>query len=179
MVKESACNVGDRGLIPGLGRFPWRRKWQPIPVFSLGESHGWRSLVGYSPWGSQRVGHTFPSAQQPSFTHSFHLPSQCLALLCSCFLTETFQEPQSKSGPVLFGAFHSGIRLNHKTSIFAFFICRNGSLMWLNLIIRFLTEMSCVVSVYSWNSGSGESGLCVLFPVCSGPSRGSCRFNTC
>ena len=58
MIKESACNVGDRGLIPGLGRFPWRRKWQPIPVFLLGESHGWRSLVGYSPWGSQRVGHT-------------------------------------------------------------------------------------------------------------------------
>ena len=30
---------------------PWRRKWQPTPVFLAGESHGWRSLVGYSPWG--------------------------------------------------------------------------------------------------------------------------------
>ena len=30
---------------------PWRRKWQPIPVFLPGESHGQRSLVGYSPWG--------------------------------------------------------------------------------------------------------------------------------
>ena len=29
----------------------WRRKWQPVPVFLLGESHGWRSLVGYSLWG--------------------------------------------------------------------------------------------------------------------------------
>ena len=28
-----------------------RRKWQPTPVFLPGESHGWRSLVGYSPWG--------------------------------------------------------------------------------------------------------------------------------
>ena len=28
---------------------PWRRKWQPTPVFLPGESHGWRSLVGYSP----------------------------------------------------------------------------------------------------------------------------------
>ena len=28
----------------------WRRKWQPTPVFLLGESHGRRSLVGYSPW---------------------------------------------------------------------------------------------------------------------------------
>ena len=45
--KESACNAGDLGLIPGLGRFPWRRKWQPIPVFLPGESHGQRSLMGY------------------------------------------------------------------------------------------------------------------------------------
>ena len=29
----------------------WRRKWQPTPVFWPGESHGQRSLVGYSPWG--------------------------------------------------------------------------------------------------------------------------------
>ena len=30
---------------------PWRRKWQPTPVFLPGKSHGQRSLVGYSPWG--------------------------------------------------------------------------------------------------------------------------------
>ena len=30
---------------------PWRRQWQPTPVFLPGESHGQRSLVGYSPWG--------------------------------------------------------------------------------------------------------------------------------
>ena len=29
----------------------WRRKWQPTPVLLLGEPHGQRSLVGYSPWG--------------------------------------------------------------------------------------------------------------------------------
>ena len=48
--KESACNAGDLGLTPGLGRFPWRRKWQPTPVFLPGESHGQRSLAGYTPW---------------------------------------------------------------------------------------------------------------------------------
>ena len=31
----------------------WRRKWQPTPVFLPGESHGWRSLVGCSPWGRE------------------------------------------------------------------------------------------------------------------------------
>ena len=32
-------------------KIPRRRKWQPTPVFLPGESHGQRSLVGYSPWG--------------------------------------------------------------------------------------------------------------------------------
>ena len=35
--------------------FPWRRKWQPTPVFLPGESHGRRSLVGYSPWGRKEL----------------------------------------------------------------------------------------------------------------------------
>ena len=46
----SACNVGDLGSIPGLGR-SWRRKWQPTPVLLPGKFHGLRSLVDYSPWG--------------------------------------------------------------------------------------------------------------------------------
>ena len=39
------------GFNPWVGKIPWRRKWQLTPVFLPGESHGWRSLVGYSPWG--------------------------------------------------------------------------------------------------------------------------------
>ena len=34
-----------------VGKIPWRRKWQPIPAFLPGDSHGQRSLVGYSPRG--------------------------------------------------------------------------------------------------------------------------------
>ena len=54
LVKNLPANTGDIrdvGLIPGSGRFPWKRKWQPTPVFVPGESHGQRSLVGYNPWG--------------------------------------------------------------------------------------------------------------------------------
>ena len=48
--KESACNVGDLGFIPGLGRLPGqRRARQPTPVFWPGEFHGQRSLAGYGP----------------------------------------------------------------------------------------------------------------------------------
>ena len=45
---------GDAALIPGFGKIPWRRKWQPTPVFLPEESHGQRSLVGYSPFGITR-----------------------------------------------------------------------------------------------------------------------------
>ena len=52
-----ACQAGDVGSIPGWGKIPWRRKWQPTPVFLPEKSHGQRSLVGYSPWDHKRVGH--------------------------------------------------------------------------------------------------------------------------
>ena len=38
---------------PWVWKIPWRREWQPTPVFSPGESHGQRSLAGYSPWGQK------------------------------------------------------------------------------------------------------------------------------
>ena len=49
--KASACIAGEPGFDPWVGKIPWRRKWQPTPVFLPGKSHGRRSLVGYSPWG--------------------------------------------------------------------------------------------------------------------------------
>ena len=51
--KESACQCRRCGLDPWVGKVPWRRKWQPTPVFFSGESHGQRSLVGYRAGGSQ------------------------------------------------------------------------------------------------------------------------------
>ena len=49
--KESACNAGDLGFNSWVGKIPWRRKWQPTPVFLSGESYGQRSLTDYSSWG--------------------------------------------------------------------------------------------------------------------------------
>ena len=57
--KEPA-HAGDIGkrvrLNPWVGKIPWRRAWQPTPVFLPGESHRQRSLVGYSLQGRKRVG---------------------------------------------------------------------------------------------------------------------------
>ena len=53
VVKNLPASAGDiRDMFdPWVGKIPWRRKWQPTPVFLLGESSGQRSLAGYSPWG--------------------------------------------------------------------------------------------------------------------------------
>ena len=44
--KESTCYIGNAGSIPGVGKIPWRRKWQPTLVFLPRKSCGQRSLVG-------------------------------------------------------------------------------------------------------------------------------------
>ena len=48
--------VQRRGFHPWVRKIPWRRAWQPTPVFLPGESHGQRSLYGSI--GAQRVGHS-------------------------------------------------------------------------------------------------------------------------
>ena len=56
---ESTCSEGDSlqcrklGLDPWVWKIPWRRKWQPTPVFLSEKSPGQKSLVGYSPWGHE------------------------------------------------------------------------------------------------------------------------------
>ena len=49
--KESACNADRPGFNPWVGKIPWRREWQPPPVFLPGEFCGQNNLLGYSPWG--------------------------------------------------------------------------------------------------------------------------------
>ena len=71
--KEFACNAGDPGSIPGLGRSLGEGKWQHTSVFSPGEYHGQRSLPGSPVHGVTRVRHnleTKPRAK-PSDIHFF------------------------------------------------------------------------------------------------------------
>ena len=52
--KEPGCQCRRRKRCrfnPWVGKFPWRKAWQPTPVFLPGEFHGQRSPAGYSPWG--------------------------------------------------------------------------------------------------------------------------------
>ena len=52
---ESACNAGDLGSIPGLGRFPGGRHGNPLQYSCLENPHGQRSLAGCSPWGRKEL----------------------------------------------------------------------------------------------------------------------------
>ena len=49
VVRNLPANAGD--VRNTVWKIPWGRRWQPIPVFLLGESHRQRSLAGYSPGG--------------------------------------------------------------------------------------------------------------------------------
>ena len=53
--KEPACQCRRHLFDPWVGKIPWRRAWQPTPLFLPRESHGQRSLVGYSPWGHKEL----------------------------------------------------------------------------------------------------------------------------
>ena len=58
LVKKPSCQ-GRRhkrhGFDPWVGKIPWKRKWQPSPVFLPGEFHGQRSLAGYNPWSLKEL----------------------------------------------------------------------------------------------------------------------------
>ena len=48
--KESTCQCRRQGFSLWIRKLPWRRKWQPTPVFLPGKFHRQKSLAGYSPW---------------------------------------------------------------------------------------------------------------------------------
>ena len=62
---------GDVGLIPGSGRWPWKRTWQPTRVFIPGESRGQRSLADYSPWGHREPDTTERGTASPHVLNCF------------------------------------------------------------------------------------------------------------
>ena len=66
----TAGDVRDVDSIPGLRRSPWRRAWQPALVLLPGESHGQRSLVGYSLQGHKELD-TTEHTRMHKHTHTF------------------------------------------------------------------------------------------------------------
>ena len=89
----------------------WRRQWHPTPVFLTGKSHGWRSLVGFSPWGREESDTT-------ERLH-FHFSLSCIGegngnpLQCSCL-----ENPRDGGawGAAVYGVAESQTRLKRLSS---------------------------------------------------------------
>ena len=80
VVKDPPANAGDirdACSIPGSGRFPWRRKWLPTPVFLPGKPHGQRSLAGYSPQGHKEP----DTAEVTEHTHTHDIGTVIILIL--------------------------------------------------------------------------------------------------
>ena len=80
--KSTRLNSSHSSTLALFTFMPWRKTWQPTPVFLPGKSHGQRSLVGYSPWGRKELDTT-------EQLH-FHFSLSCIGegngnpLQCSC-----------------------------------------------------------------------------------------------
>ena len=85
-------------FVSWVGKIPWRRKWQPAPVFLPGESHGQRSLTGYTVHGVARIGHNLATKPPPTTTETVEtgafgikpLPAQTLTLLLCVSLEKSY-----------------------------------------------------------------------------------------
>ena len=74
VVKNPPANAGDTGDRHSIRKIPWRRKWQPTPVFLPGESHGQRKPGGLHSMGSQELETTeWLSTQHAHTTHINYL----------------------------------------------------------------------------------------------------------
>ena len=88
--KESACDEGDLGLIPGLGSSPPGGLGNPLQYSCLLNSHGRRSLADYSPWGHKELDMTERLSLTHSFSHSLILTHSLTHLLmCAPYVLRT------------------------------------------------------------------------------------------
>ena len=97
--KESTCQAGDEGLIPGSGRFPEEGNgfFNPPPVFLPGKSHGQRKLSSYCPWGRKRVKDDSATKQQlvvqKGSAGKQKLTHMSLQAPCGVLYPSSFQSP--------------------------------------------------------------------------------------
>ena len=85
MVKNLPDNAGDSGEVGSVpGKMPWRRKWQPTPVFLPGKFHGQKSLAGCSPWDHKE--------SDIAGQLSMHMHTSAPTVECRLYLTDAHTE---------------------------------------------------------------------------------------
>ena len=84
--KESTCQCRRRRFDLWVWKIPWRKKWQPTPIFLPGKSHEQRSLMSYSPWGCKESDTT-----EGLSIHTQHLLSALSTLITLLYLSSSQQ----------------------------------------------------------------------------------------
>ena len=86
-----ARDSGDVGLIPWVGKIPWRRIWQPTPIFLPEKFHGHGILLGYSPWGHKESDmteqlRTYTAFFRVQHSYSYMTTGKTIALTIQTFM---------------------------------------------------------------------------------------------
>ena len=115
--KESTWQCRRCEFNPWVRKSPWRKNWQPTPVFLPGKSHGQRYLAGYSPWGCKRIGHGLATKQQSSILLYFYilLVTQFCTIEKYAFYTESATKTLTLLGK------NKRISLQHRVGKYFFF----------------------------------------------------------
>ena len=162
--KESACNGGDLGLFPGLGRFPWRRERLPTPVFWPGEFHGL-----CSPWG-RRESNTAEQLLLQYIGLPLCLSWRDFYFQFTWLMDLTFQVPMQ----ILFGIAWDSIFATRNIHNWCLFCFGSVSSFFLKL---FLLCPSSILDTYRLRTGVGSSFsfiFCLLFILFMGFSKQEC-----
>ena len=104
--KEPACQCRRHKrhrFDPWVEKIPWRKAWQPSPVFLSGEPHGQRSLEGYSPWGRKRVEYDWRDLAR---THTFRSSLHTFKVIHFFLSNELVELP--RLWYIIFSNFHYG-----------------------------------------------------------------------
>ena len=117
--------------VQSLGREdPLRRKWQPTPVLLPGKSHGWRSLIGYSPWGykeldtTERLHFTSKLKRRPVCIRAF-IAFPCIIISISPKVLR--QKGTDSSGSLGVGLFLFNLKLRSKIKfVLGFFLTHSS-----------------------------------------------------
>ena len=98
--QESDCQCRRCRFNPWSRKIPWRRKWQPAPVFLPGKSYRQRSLVGYSPQGGKESDMT---EQLSVCMHSAEWVPVVTYVISSCCMWDLVPRPGMEPGPLALG----------------------------------------------------------------------------
>ena len=93
--KESACQNRRHGFDPWVGKIPWRKKWQPTPVFLPAKSHGQKSLAGIN--HGVRKSQTWLSNWALRWLGNFYHKHHCLMTQLITFTLSGFQDNRTRN----------------------------------------------------------------------------------